>query len=77
MSTSSSEAEEIDLQPPSDLEDSGSDEGEAPELRAAEESRIKLWRLAEPHPPIEADYDSDTSDEETLNTVGNIPMEWY
>jgi ribosome biogenesis protein ERB1 len=28
-------------------------------------------------PEIEAVYESDTSDEETVNTVGNIPMEWY
>lgn len=32
--------------------------------------RIKL-------PEIDPVYESDTSDEETLNTVGNIPMEWY
>ncbi|KAI8089145.1 NUC169 domain-containing protein [Halteromyces radiatus] len=28
-------------------------------------------------PEIEANYDSDSSTEETENTVGNIPMEWY
>ncbi|KAI7861707.1 NUC169 domain-containing protein [Spinellus fusiger] len=28
-------------------------------------------------PDIEADYDSDSSTEETENTVGDIPQEWY
>jgi ribosome biogenesis protein ERB1 len=28
-------------------------------------------------PPIEADYASDSSDESVINTVGNVPLEWY
>ncbi|KAJ3415009.1 Ribosome biogenesis protein 1 [Chytridiales sp. JEL 0842] len=28
-------------------------------------------------PEIIPDYASDTSDEETLNTIGNVPLEWY
>ncbi|KAI9004862.1 NUC169 domain-containing protein [Phycomyces nitens] len=28
-------------------------------------------------PDIEANYDSDSSTEETENTIGNIPLEWY
>ncbi|KAL0093340.1 NUC169 domain-containing protein [Phycomyces blakesleeanus] len=28
-------------------------------------------------PDIEADYDSDSSTEETENTIGNVPLEWY
>ncbi|KAJ3054622.1 Ribosome biogenesis protein erb1 [Rhizophlyctis rosea] len=30
-----------------------------------------------PRPEIEAEYASDSSDEETTNTVGNVPKEWY
>ncbi|KAF7792802.1 hypothetical protein EIP86_003901 [Pleurotus ostreatoroseus] len=29
------------------------------------------------YPPIEPDYDSDSSTEDTPNRVGNIPMHWY
>ncbi|GJJ07346.1 Ribosome bioproteinsis protein erb1 [Clathrus columnatus] len=29
------------------------------------------------YPPIEPDYDSDSSTEDQLNRVGNIPMHWY
>ncbi|KAI9271311.1 NUC169 domain-containing protein [Sporodiniella umbellata] len=28
-------------------------------------------------PEIEGNYDSDTSTEETENTIGNVPLEWY
>jgi ribosome biogenesis protein ERB1 len=28
-------------------------------------------------PPIDPDYNSDSSDEETNNTIGNVPIEWY
>ncbi|KAJ3039064.1 Ribosome biogenesis protein 1 [Rhizophlyctis rosea] len=30
-----------------------------------------------PRPEIEADYASDSSDEEAENTIGNVPKEWY
>lgn len=35
-------------------------------------------RYAEdPLPEIEGNYDSDSSTEETENTIGNVPLEWY
>ena len=36
---------------------------------------IKMWRKQ--RPDIEPVYDSDTSDEEATNTIGNVPLEWY
>ncbi|ORY07319.1 BOP1NT-domain-containing protein [Basidiobolus meristosporus CBS 931.73] len=48
-----------------------------------EPKEIQDWRPVDHEgrrkllPHIEADYDSDSSTEETGNTVGNIPMEWY
>lgn len=41
-----------------------------------EEKRLRVLRRKQ-KPDIDAVYQSDSSDEETLNTVGNIPMEWY
>ncbi|KAJ3397808.1 Ribosome biogenesis protein 1 [Lobulomyces angularis] len=35
------------------------------------------WYYNHKRPDIIPDYNSDTSDEETENTVGNIPLEWY
>ncbi|KAI9030437.1 ribosome biogenesis protein BOP1 [Hyaloraphidium curvatum] len=37
-------------------------------------TELPWWRT---NPEIEPIYESDTSDEETGNTVGNIPLEWY
>ncbi|KAL7318537.1 Ribosome biogenesis protein erb1 [Mucor circinelloides] len=31
----------------------------------------------DPLPDIEGNYDSDSSTEETENTIGNVPLEWY
>jgi ribosome biogenesis protein ERB1 len=41
-----------------------------------EQQRIQVLRK-KAAPEIVADYSSDSSDEEYLNTVGNINMEWY
>ncbi|KAJ3273502.1 Ribosome biogenesis protein erb1 [Terramyces sp. JEL0728] len=41
-----------------------------------EEKRVRVLRKKQ-LPEIDPVYDSDTSDEENYNTVGNIPMEWY
>ncbi|KAJ3260770.1 Ribosome biogenesis protein erb1 [Boothiomyces macroporosus] len=41
-----------------------------------EEKRVRVLRRKQ-LPEIDPVYDSDTSDEELHNTVGNIPMEWY
>jgi ribosome biogenesis protein ERB1 len=41
-----------------------------------EEKRFKVYRKQQ-LPNIEPEYDSDSSEEEYHNTVGNIPMEWY
>ncbi|KAJ3181114.1 Ribosome biogenesis protein 1 [Gaertneriomyces sp. JEL0708] len=38
---------------------------------------VRVLRPAKPLPEIEAEYDEDTSDEETTNTIGNVPLEWY
>lgn len=38
--------------------------------------RLRIWRRRA-RPEITPIYDSDTSDEETTNTIGNVPLEWY
>jgi ribosome biogenesis protein ERB1 len=40
------------------------------------QEQIKVFRKSD-LPPIEADYSSDSSDESVINTVGNVPLEWY
>ncbi len=74
------EANEEDEFPTIEIgEESQSDEKseeEEEKLESFEESRIRLIRK-KALPTIEADYDSDTSDEEVHNTIGNIPVEWY
>ncbi|KDQ17161.1 hypothetical protein BOTBODRAFT_53335 [Botryobasidium botryosum FD-172 SS1] len=67
------------------------DEDERPFANAADDATLR--RGLAPHaktvisditgapkrvfPPIEPDYDSDSSTEETPNRVGNVPMHWY
>lgn len=46
------------------------------EYEPFERSKIRLIRK-KTLPEIEPEYNEDTSDEETNNTVGNVPMEWY
>jgi ribosome biogenesis protein ERB1 len=41
-----------------------------------EEKRFKVFRKHR-FPDIEPTYDSDSSEEEFRNTVGNVPMSWY
>ncbi|KAI9315488.1 NUC169 domain-containing protein [Dichotomocladium elegans] len=38
---------------------------------------LRNYRGLEKLPEIEANYDSDSSTEETENTIGNVPLEWY
>lgn len=77
--------EEIVLGPDSDTSEASSLAGESSEeddqsgdehLVALEERRIKVIRKKQ-LPVIEGDYLSDSSDDETHNTIGNVPMEWY
>ncbi|KAI9274353.1 NUC169 domain-containing protein [Phascolomyces articulosus] len=42
-----------------------------------EEEELKIQKPLEKLPEIEANYDSDSSTEETENTVGNVPADWY
>ncbi|KAJ3348631.1 Ribosome biogenesis protein erb1 [Kappamyces sp. JEL0680] len=46
------------------------------EFEDFEEKRVRVLRK-KALPAIEADYASDSSDEETYNTIGNVPLEWY
>ncbi|KXS21716.1 BOP1NT-domain-containing protein [Gonapodya prolifera JEL478] len=59
-------------------EDGDDSDGEgfeaAIEQREGSGSDLPWWRQ---HPEIEPVYDSDTTDDETTNTVGNIPLSWY
>lgn len=59
-----------------DEEDEEDDEDEE-DVKEYESKRLRVLRKKKALPEIQAVYDSDTSDEETINTVGNIPMEWY
>ncbi|CAO0802823.1 unnamed protein product [Mucor circinelloides] len=58
-------------------------EQEKMEEESADKDGFKLptpyrQRYAEdPLPEIEGNYDSDSSTEETENTIGNVPLEWY
>lgn len=63
----------------SDLSTQEEDDDEEEDFEAAfiEKRRLRVLRRKNPLPEIDAVYESDTSDEETVNTVGNIPMEWY
>jgi ribosome biogenesis protein ERB1 len=40
------------------------------------DDHIKVYRRKD-LPMIEPDYASDSSDESVINTVGNVPLEWY
>ncbi|KAJ3342401.1 Ribosome biogenesis protein erb1 [Gonapodya sp. JEL0774] len=44
------------------------------DLSADPPSELPWWRQ---HPEIDPVYESDTTDDETTNTVGNIPLSWY
>ncbi|KAJ3090770.1 Ribosome biogenesis protein 1 [Quaeritorhiza haematococci] len=58
---------------PSDLDsDDVDDEDDTPSLRGddATSATSSTWEID----PV---YDSDTSDEETVNTIGNVPLRWY
>lgn len=63
----------------SDLSTQEDDDDEEEDFEAdfIEKRRLRVLRRKNPLPEIDAVYESDTSDEETVNTVGNIPMEWY
>lgn len=41
-----------------------------------EQEHFKVFRKGN-LPVIEPDYASDSSDESVVNTVGNVPLEWY
>ncbi|KAI8922042.1 NUC169 domain-containing protein, partial [Powellomyces hirtus] len=41
------------------------------------DNSLKVLRRKVPLPEIDPVYDPDTSDEETTNTIGNVPKEWY
>ncbi|KAL2911961.1 Ribosome biogenesis protein erb1 [Polyrhizophydium stewartii] len=73
-----------------DNDDDDDDDGSASGVSGSSSGGSSLRRLEQAHakrmfrtvrradqPEIEPEYESDTSDEETTNTVGNIPMEWY
>jgi ribosome biogenesis protein ERB1 len=71
------QVEEEELLPPIQLSGSSSseEEEEDEEYTKWEEERVRVWRKKRPE--IVADYESDTSDEEPHNTIGNVPIEWY
>lgn len=59
------------------LQDSDSDSGNEKEITALEfEHQIQKYGLGFKK-EINPVYDSDTSDEENENTIGNIPVKWY
>ncbi|RKO83649.1 NUC169 domain-containing protein, partial [Blyttiomyces helicus] len=62
-------------------EEDEEDEEEEDEEESSDESDdevagVRILRRKD-RPEIEPDYASDTSDEETNNTIGNVPVEWY
>ena len=59
------------------LDEEEDEEDEEDDVKEYESKRLRVLRKKKALPEIQAVYDSDTSDEETINTVGNIPMEWY
>lgn len=54
----------------------GSDNSDHDSLLAAEDVRLSVYRK-QGLQKIDPDYASDSSDEETENTIGNVPIEWY
>ncbi|KAJ3152345.1 Ribosome biogenesis protein erb1 [Geranomyces michiganensis] len=63
---------------PSSSEDSEADsEEEDGSLAAARDPTVKVLRRKVPYNEIDPVYDADDSDEETTNTIGNVPKEWY
>ncbi|KAI8909726.1 NUC169 domain-containing protein, partial [Gorgonomyces haynaldii] len=52
------------------------DQSDAGELEEYEKNKILVYRKKDLS-TIEADYDSDSSTDEVLNTIGNVPIEWY
>jgi ribosome biogenesis protein ERB1 len=71
--------EELDSDPDvseEDNEDSDSEFDWEEETKPKNERKAKKDPNA-PLPEIDPVYDSDSSTEETENTIGNVPMEWY
>ncbi|KAJ3162194.1 Ribosome biogenesis protein erb1 [Geranomyces variabilis] len=74
-----SELDEIDPDEwPSSSEDSEADSEMDDETAAAlRDPTVKVLRRKVRYPEIDPVYDADDSDEETTNTIGNVPKEWY
>ena len=70
-----SEDDSDTLSIPSLNDDSDLEESDL-ESEESYEKGVRIFRRRD-RPAIEPDYHSDSSDEETLNTVGNVPAEWY
>ncbi|RCH83186.1 Ribosome bioproteinsis protein erb1, partial [Rhizopus stolonifer] len=67
---------ELDEELERDLErEEQEDEEEKGEFEIPEPYRQRY--AEEKLPEIEGNYDSDSSTEETENTIGNVPLEWY
>ncbi|KAI8884581.1 BOP1NT-domain-containing protein [Backusella circina FSU 941] len=64
--------DEEDSEEEEEEETNGNDEGEF-KIPAPYRKRYAPEQL----PEIEGNYDSDSSTEETENTIGNVPLEWY
>ncbi|KAI9209593.1 NUC169 domain-containing protein [Polychytrium aggregatum] len=72
-----------------DVEDGDEDEDDDDELQSSDDDgdddesgtlvgSVRSRDSAKPRrPEIDPVYNSDTSDEETENTIGNVPIEWY
>ncbi|KAJ3002967.1 Ribosome biogenesis protein 1, partial [Thoreauomyces humboldtii] len=71
----SDDEEADDLDP--DAWPSSEDEEAEEQERFTKDRSLTVLRPKKPLPEIDPVYDAETSDEETTNTIGNVPTEWY